>query len=278
MLADTIYRSYLNVRSRLHTEKQHFAWQSALRLGLFYEWNRIAKRRGLPRPGEKLQLRLNSGISLFLRPETTDYRVFRQIFVEREYSPLDNLHQVQTIIDCGANVGYSSLYFLNRFPEARVIAIEPDPANALVCEQNLKPYGSRALVIRGAIWPQRTELAVVRGDYGDGGAWATQVKPLCGTTRSSLVVQALGMSDVLNLLNGSDIDLLKIDIERSEIELFGSFTESWLPHVRNIAIELHDEQCREVFYRALDDYDFALQYSGELTILRGLCRKTPCHP
>src|SRR6476469_2925625 len=64
---------------------------------------------------------------LLARGGSSDGQVFHQIFVEREYRCIDHLTDVRTIIDAGANVGYSSAYFLTRWPRAKVIALEPDP-------------------------------------------------------------------------------------------------------------------------------------------------------
>jgi hypothetical protein len=43
--------------------------------------------------------------------------------------------------------------------------------------------------------------------------------------------------------------------------------------VRNICIELHGPDCREVFLRALETFEYDLEYSGELTICRNLRQK-----
>jgi len=271
MLIDTIYSCCLNACRTFQKEREHFTALSAFLLALSREYGRIAKRHGLRPFGKTLHLRLrHSEIKLYLRTEASDYSVFRQIFIENEYAPLDDLTSVATIVDCGANVGYSSLYFLNRFPQAHLIAIEPDPGNALLCEQNLRPYGNRATVIKGAIWPQKARLAIVRGEYRDGGEWATQVQPLVTPSGSTMVVEGFDMPDILEMLKGPAIDILKIDIERSEIALFGSDTKAWLSRVRNIAIELHDDECRRVFQEALSSYNFGVQHSGELTIIRNL--------
>src|SRR4051812_39387542 len=74
------------------------------------------------------------------RKGSSDRDVFRQIFVEREYACLDDLSDVDLVLDCGANVGYSSAYFLDRFPTCHVIAVEPDPENYALLEENLAPY------------------------------------------------------------------------------------------------------------------------------------------
>jgi hypothetical protein len=72
------------------------------------------------------------------------------------------------------------------------------------------------------------------------------------------------------LCGAREIDLLKIDIERSELELFSRHTGDWLPRVRNLCIELHDTDCRDVFFSALSSYTYTLRTQGDLTICQNL--------
>src|ERR1700728_3752617 len=53
---------------------------------------------------------------LVFRTNTTDRVVFWQIFLDREFAPIDDLTDVGLVVDCGANAGYSAVYFLNQFP------------------------------------------------------------------------------------------------------------------------------------------------------------------
>jgi len=55
---------------------------------------------------------------------------------------INNLSNADLIIDAGANVGYSSVYFLSNFPNCRVIAIEPDGDNFASLQKNLAPMAS----------------------------------------------------------------------------------------------------------------------------------------
>ena len=98
---------------------------------------------------------------LFIRHGTSDLQVFDQIFVECEYRCLDDLTQVELIIDCGANVGYSSAYFLSRFPNSRIVAVEPDPENFEMLSRNLAPYGRRVNLVHAGIWSHATRLGFV---------------------------------------------------------------------------------------------------------------------
>src|SRR5258708_3201242 len=55
---------------------------------------------------------------LLCRPNSSDFRVFQQVFFARQYSCLDSVNEPELILDCGANTGYTATYFLTRFPEA----------------------------------------------------------------------------------------------------------------------------------------------------------------
>ena len=255
-----------NRLNALRRESEHVSLWGLLRIRLIGRYNRFAGSLHLRQRWPVVCLRLRSGAVVYLRTGTSDYDALTQIFIDREYEPLDCLTSVKTILDCGANVGYSSVYFLERFPSARVIALEPDPQNAWLCRKNLARYGNRAQVVAAALWDHPARLSLVRGEYGDGREWATQVcATRSGEDFSGGEVAATDMPSVLSLCGTDPIDILKIDIERSELVVFQGPTK-WLSRVRNIAIELHDDDCKRVFFGAMDNYRFHVVRSGELTI------------
>ena len=218
----------------------------------------------------QVQIKLkNANHPLFMRIGTSDREVLGQIFIEEEYQPIV-LSRPQAIIDLGANVGYSSAYFLFKCPNAAVLAVEPDPANYAICVRNLAPFGRRSRVILGAAWPESSKLALNRGTWRDGREWSTQVKDASGEDTTSSTVEGYDIPTLIRLSGFAEIDLLKIDIERSEIELFSRNTNDWLPFIRNLCIELHGPDCEAVFFRALSDYSYDLGRSNELTICRNL--------
>lgn len=209
----------------------------------------------------------NNKHKLHLRTGTSDYNVFLHVFSRQIYAPaLTQRYVPRLIIDCGANVGYSSAYFLNRFPAVNIIAIEPDPANFAICEMNLAPYGSRVILLNSAAWSKPRSLELVR--HGPHLEHATQVRESTGL--GSARVPAVDISTLIELGGGATVDLLKLDIEGSELELFNENSHTWLPRVKNIAIELHGTRCRDAFFRALDDYEFEQINSGDTTICRNI--------
>jgi FkbM family methyltransferase len=229
----------------------------------------LSRRLGMPEP-ESWRARprqVQHPLTQRLRG-SSDRAVFNQIFAEEEYASLSDLKDVSLVFDLGANVGYASAYFLNRFPKARLVAVEPDNRNIEVCRLNLKPYGERVLLLHGAVWSEPTSLNLSQGAFGDGREWATQVaKPETGSAGDT---QAWDVTSLIEMAATTPIDLLKVDIERAELAVFGETAKAWLPQVRNICIELHGPDCEDTFFHALADYDYELSHSGELTICRNL--------
>jgi FkbM family methyltransferase len=243
----------------------------ALKLKLIHNYNRLAACFHLSPFWPTVLLRIPAdNVQLYLRTGTSDFDVLTQIFTQREYAPLDALETVRSIIDCGANVGYSSLYFLNRYPLARVIAVEPDPANAAICRKNLARYGDRAQVIESAVWSHPARLAVARGVYRDGREWSTRVREVTsGEGASSDHVFAMDMPALLSHCPNGRADILKVDIERSETTVFSN-ASGWLHRVGNIAIELHDAECEDIFFASLRGFHCDVMRSGELTVCRNI--------
>lgn len=215
----------------------------------------------------------NAQFPLYCRPKTSDISVFTQIFIEREYSCLDDLSNVNLIIDCGANVGYSSAYFLTRFPQAKVICVEPDMSNFMMLEKNMAPYKDRVKCIRSGLWSHTTGLKILETPYRDSREWTVQVRE-----SKSDEVPEMQATDVGTLLRESGLDkisILKIDIEGAEAVVFANNYESWLPNVDNMVIELHDDSS---FGKASDivlntisscqSKSFNISKHGELTVCK----------
>ena len=109
-----------------------------------------------------------------------------------------------------------------------------------------------------------------KGAYRDGREWATQVRAAAENSAASADTDAFDVPTLMRMCSVPEIDLLKIDVERSELELFSRSTESWLPHVRNLCIELHGGGCEEIFSGALSNYSYELGPRGDVTLCHNL--------
>jgi FkbM family methyltransferase len=236
------------------------------KLAAFYH-DRIRRKMGATVEGTTYTLRTRaSKYPLLCRLNSTDPYVFYQVFMEQEYAVLEDLKDVGLIIDCGANVGYSAAYFLTLYPEARLIAVEPDSTNFAILEQNMKPYGDRVQLHKAGIWSHKTGLTVCTGSYRDGGQWSTQVRAsLPGETPD---VEAIDIGALWRASGYEKIDLLKIDIERSESVVFSENYGEWLAQTRNIAIEIHDEECERIFQNAIRGYPFTVSRNANVVLCK----------
>jgi FkbM family methyltransferase len=216
---------------------------------------------------QKIKLRNEHALHPFwFRPGTSDIDVFRQIFPAREYGCFDDLKQPHLIIDCGANVGYSSIYFLSRFPTAFVIAVEPNPKNFEMLEKNLKPYKGRFKALRAAIWSETTELKFTSQPFGDGRDWSYSVEEAAAGAAGA--IKSLTIDEIISQSGYDRVSILKIDIEGAEKQIFKIEYDRWLPRVDNLCIELHGEEAELIFERAISSENFIKSHSGELVVCK----------
>ena len=193
-----------------------------------------------------------------------DVTTLYQIFFAGEYD-IKMEKTPDFIIDCGANIGLSAVYFASKFPNAHIIAIEPDEENFKFLLLNTKYYPN-VVCIQKAIWSHHQNLEIV--DPGKGN-WGFQTKE--ATNFSNHTIEGITLDEVMSENNIDTIDLLKIDIEGAEKELFTSGYENWLSKTDVMAIELHDffdPSISPVFFKAIKPYGFQQYQLGENLIFK----------
>ena len=133
-----------------------------------------------------------------------------------------------TIIDCGANIGVSLIFFKQLYPNSLISAFEPDPKIFKILEQNTKCLASDGLTLHNsAVWNKKGTITFKQND-SDGGKIFSKGNTLVKTER---------LSDFLN----EKVDFLKIDIEGAEKVVLPSIEEK-LSNVDKLFLELHISQ------------------------------------
>jgi len=200
------------------------------------------------------------------RPATSDIDAFTQIFISREFRCLDDVQEPSLIIDCGANVGYSSAYFLSKFPKACLIAIEPDQSNFAMLLKNIQQFGPRATAFCSGVWSREVGLVFSEEPFGDGREWARTVRAARDGETPDMMAKNIGT--LLKESGFERVSILKIDIEGSEAEVFASNYEAWIGKVDNIVIELHGGKCAEIFGNAIAKEGFRVERCDELVVCK----------
>ena len=203
----------------------------------------------------------NIKIPVKIRFATTDVHVFEQIFLFNEYG-FDIDFEPNFIIDAGANVGYSAIYFANRFPNSKIISIEPEEKNFEILKENIKHYPN-IYAINSALWPEEEELYI--NDRGTG-AWGFNVK---ADKKSDTQIRSTTITKLIEESEFDIIDILKIDIEGSEKALFERSYKNWINKTRLISVEIHDyieKGSSKAIFNAFSQYHFDLSQRGEYLI------------
>lgn len=216
------------------------SWRSALRL---------ARKRQYPEEiGFKL-LPLNR--TVFVRPRTSDLASFWEVFLERGYDFPPGIDPL-VIVDAGANIGSASLYFTKKYPHAKIYAIEPESSNFDLLVRNCSGLDN-IVCIQAGLWPEKTALSFVDDQVEK---WEMSLQP---AEAAEGVVASITLPELMERYDIKTIDILKVDIEGGERELFSHGAEEWINRVDAIAIELHDRYkigCAQAFYAALHGREF----------------------
>lgn len=183
-----------------------------------------------------VRLRALGGRQFWIRAHSDDPWVIRETVTYTDCLPPPDLPEPSTILDLGANIGASMALMATMYPHARIVGVEPDPANATLCRRNVAPWADRCEVIEAAAWP--TDGTVTLG----GQAGATRRVAATGAE-----VRAIALATVLDEWTDGYADFAKLDVEGSEQELLRRET-GWMARVGCVSVEVHPpytgEQCR----------------------------------
>jgi FkbM family methyltransferase len=184
------------------------------------------------RPRELAITPPESSYPVFLRLNTSDVCSYRDVLIcqDKSYDPRIPNFSPHAIVDAGAHIGMASLLFAHRYPKARIIALEPEPANFAALVRNVSPY-KNVVPMQAALWKEDGQVRLGKSSAHPKGAFAIAED---GDQR----VRAITMETLMKETGISTIDFLKVDIEGAEKEVFQNC--SWIKDVGVMAIELHD--------------------------------------
>lgn len=209
-----------------------------------------------------------------MRKGSSDYDTFYQAIVHQHYKFNYKINPA-VIVDGGANIGLATLALKNLYPLAKIICIEPDPQNYVQLLKNIAPYQNVSAVNAG-LWHKEAHLKISdKYNMGKWGMVTEEVDEQAEDTISTITVDQL-----MTKFSLERIDILKLDIETAERELFSANYNNWLPRVKMIIIELHDLMSKgtaKPFFKAVNETfeNYTFFQLGENTIIVNEDMETP---
>lgn len=195
-----------------------------------------------------------------LRDNESDKPIFFQVFYEKQYDLYGiDFPVARRIIDGGANIGCASVYFSLRFPEAKILAIEPEKGNFSLLKKNAEPYNN-ITCLQAGIWDKNEKL-FIQNPEGGAAEFMFDTDAINDGSINGMTIQS-----ILDLQKWDDVDILKIDIEGAEKEVFSAPDLSWLTKVKLLIIELHDRykpNCTKTLFEALRAFDYDAHFHHE---------------
>lgn len=201
--------------------------------------------------------------TLTLRPASNDSYTFKEIFIDKVYERITHhITRVETIIDLGANIGMASIFLQGYWPNAKLICVEPAVDNIELLKKNLQRSidCGTCQVLLGAVWGHSGTILISPLEKGHVNQRSCSEEQ---EGRRGQLVEAFTVQDIIKLSGFNNVDVLKMDVEGAEAELFRGNVD-WLTSVELLAVEFHgtsrldggfDEILRKYGFTIVDEQD-----------------------
>jgi FkbM family methyltransferase len=185
------------------------------------------------------------GMRFHYRQGTSDSFVAYECFLHGKRnayeSPLlPKAVQVSTIVDIGANVGASVLFWKDKYPDAKIFAFEPILSNFEVLNRNCSELPDVAVYNEGLGDRDEVLSFIHSPGTGNEGGWSVFQRGASGT-EEKIELQIRRSGERLTTLGIDKIDILKVDTEGAESKIIHGLGSELLGHTRMIVGELHGE-------------------------------------
>lgn len=207
-----------------------------------------------------------SGVKIYVRTNMQDLNVAITCFYDKEYDHI-RLSNPKVIIDAGANIGTSAIFFAEKYPNARIIAVEPEKSNFDLLLKNTSNY-KNIVAIKAAIWGTNDKRTIQNRFAGPVGYTISDTSNKIESTGQE--INCITIETLMKKHNIETIDLLKMDIEGSEKDVLEK-SLGWIDSVDTMTVELHDRICMgcvRAFYLSTKDFKIFEKHGEKVTAYR----------
>ena len=203
---------------------------------------------------EKTRLRIFKRSRIFKFPikivdKSSFFFMYEEIF-NKEIYKFNSEKENPLIIDCGANIGLSTIYFKKIYSNSTIISFEPDKYIFDILQSNINSLGLKNVTLINKGLSDHDGVVNFFSEGADGGRVALETD-----NKNINKIEVTKLSSYLD----EEIDFLKIDIEGSEINVIKEISNK-LHNIKNIFIEYHSASSKkqelDVILKILSDNGF----------------------
>ncbi len=199
-----------------------------------------------------------------IRHNSADLNLYLQTFKQHLYK-LNGIEQLKTIFDIGAYNGTTTRYFAQNAPNSTIHAFEPGISTFKALKYNLKSFPNVKLV-QAALHSTAKILEIGSDTNFDlGGSIVSKLN-----REKVEEVKCLNINKYCKDQNIQNIDLLKVNIEGGEIDLFNTIDESLIKNIKIIFVDLHDRKvsgCSKALFDRLTSYNYDIEIRKHFLIV-----------
>lgn len=207
---------------------------------------------------------------IYIRPNSTDILLLITFFckycddhggMEYKIDFSNKVKKIEYIIDAGANIGLFTLIYSVKYPNAKIIAIEPESENYELLLRNTEDI-ENVVCLKGGVWNKDTTINIL--ETYDKKEWGFIVQEC--TIPNGNEIKGISIATIIKRFKIPHIDILKMDIEGSEYEVFSENYKEWLQVTQSLIIEMHEwikPGCEKIISDVMELEGFEFEKNGE---------------
>ena len=183
-----------------------------------------------------------NGKKVFYRTSSSDMTLIYEILLKSKYRSeyyFPEKIKPEVILDIGGNVGITSIYLASIFPNATIYTFEPLLENYKILQKNTEQYGNIKVFNIGLGSKNGSFKVFLSDDSENFGGASFYSEGEGNKTESYTECKVRNINDVIQELNISAIDLIKIDTEGAEYDILTCLNDKILRSILWITGELH---------------------------------------
>jgi len=216
--------------------------------------NNVINEFYLDRGGPGSKILINNTEVFYPKINDPLYLIYWEIFINKEYENIGDIDENGLIIDIGSNYGFFSLYAINKYKPRKIVGVEPNFHAFSTSKKVLSEFKS-FLPLNYAITKETGYYELINDSI------SSSLGKIVAKDNGNIM--GVDINSLFDTLQEPVIDLIKIDCEGGELEIFQSISDENLNKIKNLVVEYHSHEIRDFIYDKLKSLNFYLSLDNK---------------